>query len=79
MNGTPDGRVAERTGFIRSAYEGADRFLSLAQSLLHDPTTFVSSDHGFAPQFAAIDASQRARRSRSAVDAADLELPPGHG
>ena len=23
-----------------------------------DPTTFVSSDHGFAPQFLAIDASQ---------------------
>jgi 2',3'-cyclic-nucleotide 2'-phosphodiesterase (5'-nucleotidase family)/predicted AlkP superfamily pyrophosphatase or phosphodiesterase len=58
VNGTPDGRVAERARFIRSAYEGADRFLSLAQSLLRGPTTFVSSDHGFAPQFAAIDASR---------------------
>ncbi len=58
VNGTPDGRVAQRTAFVRGAYEGADRFLSLAQKLLDDPTTFVSSDHGFAPQFAAIDASK---------------------
>ena len=46
VNGTPDGRVRERTRFIRSAYEGADRFLGLAQDLLHHPTTFASSDHG---------------------------------
>ena len=58
VNGTPDGRVAERTKFIRGAYEGADRFLALAQSLLREEATFVSSDHGFAPQFAAIDASK---------------------
>ena len=58
VNGTPDGRVAQRTRFIREAYEGADDFLALAQRLLRGPRTFVSSDHGFAPQFAAIDASQ---------------------
>ena len=58
VNGTPDGRVAERTEFIRTAYRGADRFLRLAQDLLRRPTTFVASDHGFAPQFAAIDASK---------------------
>lgn len=58
VNGTPDGRVAQRAQFIRRAYQGADRFLSLAQGLLANPTTFVSSDHGFAPQFAAIDASK---------------------
>jgi len=58
VNGTPDGRVAERSEFIRSAYRGADEFLDLAQGLLDWPTTFVSSDHGFAPQFAAIDASK---------------------
>ncbi len=58
VNGTPDGRVAPRTEFIRSAYRGADRFLTLAQGLLRKPTTFVASDHGFAPQFAAIDASK---------------------
>ena len=58
VNGTPDGRVAQRTEFIRTAYRGADRFMTLAQDLLDEPTTFVASDHGFAPQFAAIDASK---------------------
>ena len=38
----------------------ADKTLTLARSLVGvgDPTTFVTSDHGFAPQFLAIDASQ---------------------
>ena len=59
LNGVPDGRVAEREEFIRTAYEEADETLALARSLMgKDPTTFVSSDHGFAPQFLAIDASQ---------------------
>jgi 2',3'-cyclic-nucleotide 2'-phosphodiesterase (5'-nucleotidase family) len=58
VNGTPDGRVAQRREFIRSAYAGADRLMQLSQWLLGGPTTFVSSDHGFAPQFAAIDASK---------------------
>jgi 2',3'-cyclic-nucleotide 2'-phosphodiesterase (5'-nucleotidase family) len=60
VNGTPDGRVEERTDFIRQAYMGADATMRLAQALLDDKrlTTFVSSDHGFAPQFAAIDASK---------------------
>ena len=59
VNGTPDGRVAEREGFIRRAYQGADATLTLARSLMgRDPTTFVASDHGFAPQFLAIDASK---------------------
>jgi 2',3'-cyclic-nucleotide 2'-phosphodiesterase (5'-nucleotidase family)/predicted AlkP superfamily pyrophosphatase or phosphodiesterase len=59
LNGVPDGRVAEREEFIRTAYEEADQTLALARSLLgKDPTTFVSSDHGFAPQFLAIDASK---------------------
>jgi 2',3'-cyclic-nucleotide 2'-phosphodiesterase (5'-nucleotidase family)/predicted AlkP superfamily pyrophosphatase or phosphodiesterase len=58
VNGTPDGRVRERAGFIRDAYEGADDFLALAQRLMTNETSFVSSDHGFAPQFAAIDASK---------------------
>jgi 2',3'-cyclic-nucleotide 2'-phosphodiesterase (5'-nucleotidase family) len=58
-NGTPDGRVAEREAFIRRAYEGADATLALVRGLMgKDPTTFVSSDHGFAPQFLAIDASK---------------------
>ncbi len=59
LNGVPDGRVTEREAFIRTAYEEADDVLALARKLMgKDPTTFVSSDHGFAPQFLAIDASQ---------------------
>ena len=60
VNGTPDGRVKEREGFIRRAYQGSDATMRLAQKHMHDHdlTTFVSSDHGFAPQFAAIDASK---------------------
>ena len=60
VNGTPDGRVAERRGFIQRAYQGADATMRLAQEQMDDRdlTTFVSSDHGFAPQFAAIDASK---------------------
>lgn len=60
VNGTPDGRVAQREGFIKRAYQGADSTMRLAQDLLgkRDLTTFVGSDHGFAPQFLAIDASK---------------------
>jgi 2',3'-cyclic-nucleotide 2'-phosphodiesterase (5'-nucleotidase family) len=59
VNGTPDGRVAVREGFLRRAYQGADRTLALVQSLMPgNVNTFVSSDHGFAPQFLAIDASK---------------------
>lgn len=59
VNGTPDGRVAQRTKFIQSAYMGADRVLGQVQDLMKGHlTTFISSDHGFAPQFLAIDASK---------------------
>ena len=59
VDGTPDGRVEERTAFLQRAYQGADSTLSLAQSLMQGRlSTFVASDHGFAPQFLAIDASQ---------------------
>ena len=60
VNGTPDGRVKEREAFIRRAYQGSDATMRLAQERLRDDdlTTFVSSDHGFAAQFAAIDASK---------------------
>jgi 2',3'-cyclic-nucleotide 2'-phosphodiesterase (5'-nucleotidase family) len=59
LDGVKDGRVKERAAFIREAYEESDRTLRLARSLLgKDPTTFVGSDHGFAPQFLAIDASR---------------------
>jgi 2',3'-cyclic-nucleotide 2'-phosphodiesterase (5'-nucleotidase family) len=60
VNGTPDGRVKQREAFIRRAYQGADATMRLAQERLRDNdlTTFVASDHGFAAQFAAIDASK---------------------
>lgn len=59
VNGTPDGRVTQREGYLARAYSGADSTLALIQSFMHSKvTTFVSSDHGFAPQFLAIDASK---------------------
>ncbi len=55
----PDGRVAIREGYIRSAYEEADQTLALAQDLLKEKAnTFVSSDHGFAPQWYAVNVSK---------------------
>ena len=60
VNGTPDGRVKQREAFLKRAYQGADATMRLAQERLRDNdlTTFVASDHGFAAQFAAIDASK---------------------
>jgi hypothetical protein len=59
VNATPDGRAEQRKGFIQRAYQGADSTLALAQSLMKARlTTFVASDHGFAPQFLAMDASK---------------------
>ncbi len=59
VNGTPDGRVSQRTGFMQRAYSGADATLALIQSRMpNNISTFVASDHGFAPQFLAIDASK---------------------
>jgi hypothetical protein len=43
---------------MRRAYRGADMTLALAQLMMRgNLTTFVASDHGFAPQFLVIDAS----------------------
>jgi 2',3'-cyclic-nucleotide 2'-phosphodiesterase (5'-nucleotidase family) len=59
LNGVADGRVRAREGFIREAYKESDQTLRLARRLMGgNPTTFVASDHGFAPQFLAIDASK---------------------
>ena len=59
LDGTTDGLVAKRKGYIRAAYHESDQTLALARSLMgKDPTTFIGSDHGFAPQFLAIDASK---------------------
>jgi 2',3'-cyclic-nucleotide 2'-phosphodiesterase (5'-nucleotidase family) len=56
-NGTPDGRIAIRDGYIKSAYHEADAKLGLARSLMAPNTTvFAGSDHGFAPQWYAVNA-----------------------
>ena len=73
LNGVKDGRVAQRDGFIRAAYNEANDVLTRARELMGargghggdddddeeagNPDTFVSSDHGFGAQFLAIDAS----------------------
>ncbi len=50
------GRVAVREGFIRGAYVEADHKLGLARSLMGgNPTTVAASDHGFAPQWLAVN------------------------
>ena len=59
LDGVRDHRVRARASFIRQAYAESDDTLRLARSLIgRDPTTFVGSDHGFAAQFLAVDASQ---------------------
>ena len=56
-DGTRDRRVSEREGYIRAAYEEADETLELGLKLMgkNQTTTFVSSDHGFAPQWYAVN------------------------
>ncbi len=58
-NGVPDGRVSQREAYIRSAYHEADAKLALARGLMGgNPTTFAGSDHGFAPQWYAVNAGK---------------------
>jgi 2',3'-cyclic-nucleotide 2'-phosphodiesterase (5'-nucleotidase family)/predicted AlkP superfamily phosphohydrolase/phosphomutase len=58
-NGTPDGRAAIREGYVRSAYHEADAKLAMARKLMGgNPTTFAGSDHGFAPQWYAVNAAK---------------------
>jgi 2',3'-cyclic-nucleotide 2'-phosphodiesterase (5'-nucleotidase family) len=53
------GRVAIREGYIRSAYEDADEKLGITRQLMGgNPTTFAGSDHGFAPQWFAVNANK---------------------
>jgi hypothetical protein len=62
VNGTPgvkDHRITIRRGYIQSAYSGADGMLALGRWLVGgDPALFASSDHGFAPQWLAINAGK---------------------
>ncbi|MBI5839627.1 MAG: alkaline phosphatase family protein [Chloroflexi bacterium] len=57
-NGTPDGLISVREGYIRSAYEEADAFLALTRTYMPDATVFAASDHGFAPQWYAVNAGK---------------------
>ena len=56
--GVKDGRLDEREGYIRAAYHEADATLGLGRKLMgkKDTTVMASSDHGFAPQWLAINA-----------------------
>jgi 2',3'-cyclic-nucleotide 2'-phosphodiesterase (5'-nucleotidase family)/predicted AlkP superfamily phosphohydrolase/phosphomutase len=58
-DGTKDNRVAVREGYIASAYHEADAKLARARAMLGDnPTTIAASDHGFGPQWYAINAGK---------------------
>ena len=58
-SGTKDNRVVVREGYIRSAYSAADTKLAAARQLMGgNPTTFAASDHGFAPQWYAVNAGK---------------------
>ncbi len=58
-DGIPDGRLAIREGYIRSAYGEADQTLALGRTLMGAHTAvFASSDHGFAPQWYAVNVSK---------------------
>ncbi|HZO48843.1 MAG TPA: 5'-nucleotidase C-terminal domain-containing protein [Gaiellaceae bacterium] len=58
-DGSKDNRIAVREGYIRSVYHEADAKLALARQLLGgNPTTTVTSDHGFAPQWYAVNAGK---------------------
>jgi 2',3'-cyclic-nucleotide 2'-phosphodiesterase (5'-nucleotidase family) len=57
----PDGRLDAREGYIRAAYEEADQTLRLGRDLMGDQyntAVFASSDHGFAPQWYAVNVSK---------------------
>jgi 2',3'-cyclic-nucleotide 2'-phosphodiesterase (5'-nucleotidase family)/predicted AlkP superfamily phosphohydrolase/phosphomutase len=55
-SGPRDHRLAQREGYLRGAYRSADARLGLVRSILKNPDILASSDHGFAPQWSAVDA-----------------------
>ena len=56
-DGITDNRIAIRDGYIRSAYHEADAKLALTRQLMGTgATVFAGSDHGFAPQWLAVNA-----------------------
>ncbi len=58
-DGTKDSLISVREGYIRSAYHEADAKLADARAKMGgNPTTIASSDHGFAPQWFAVNVSK---------------------
>src|SRR3954454_21888839 len=60
LDGKKDGRVKAREEYVENAYAESDETMRLAQKYMDDRdlNPFVGADHGFAPQFLAIDASK---------------------
>lgn len=54
--GPRDDRLAQREGYVRGSYASADARLGLIRSLLPTADVLAASDHGFAPQWYAVDA-----------------------
>ena len=79
LDGVPDGRVAQREEFIRTAYKEADETLTLARSADgQGPDDVRRLRPRLRPAVPRDRREQAARRPRPAVAAADVELPPGH-
>jgi hypothetical protein len=54
--GPRDHALARREGYVRGAYASADARLRFIRSVLPPSDVLASSDHGFAPQWYAVDA-----------------------
>ncbi|HEY2795784.1 MAG TPA: 5'-nucleotidase C-terminal domain-containing protein [Micromonosporaceae bacterium] len=54
--GPRDHRLVQREGYVRGAYAAADARLAFVKSVLPGSDVLASSDHGFAPQWYAVDA-----------------------
>jgi len=55
-SGPRDNRLVQREGYLRGAYASADARLGFVRSALKNADVLASSDHGFAPQWEAVDA-----------------------
>ena len=79
-DGVRDHRLDQREGYIQAAYHEADATLGLARSLMgrQDTTVFASADHGFAPQWLAINARKILfdAKVRNTVTGLDVSLHP---
>ncbi len=79
-DGVKDGRLTQREGYIRAAYHEADETLGLGRELMgkKDTTVMASSDHGFAPQWLAINSRKILfdKKVRNTVTGADVSLHP---